>query len=322
MSAKEIVDLILAIASLIVAIVGVVLGTTAILRINAENKQTITGNQNSAIDASHSGNTTTFEKPEQAVNGERNTAVLVKAGGTLNLTKMSDDDVQGLVEAASSRCLSNLITVVKVALHKLHPGEGHPLNVTWFDHFCADAKGASDADMQELWSELLAGQIKAPGRFSFNAMDILSHMSSQDAKDFMSITPFLFNGKMIFRGETIETLHPFSFYLNLSELQLLSTTGLITEVFELDPFGSETITNGNYNLIITNLDDKKKTIEANCFVLTMAGREIASLSTKHGNQEIVEDALRSLQKDAKGEKVRIEMKQIIENDTPVNGEAK
>ncbi len=314
MTTKEIFDLILSIAGLVVAILGLVLGVSITHRLNSKSQPTAKSSAftNSPVDTSGSGNSLVAGQSGQTVSGNGN-----MTNCTLNLGALTDNQVKELVREASERCANSVTAIIQTALQKVGTGENHPISEEWFDHFCSDAKGASDQQMQNLWSELLAGQIKQPGRFSFKAMDVLASMSSQDAKDFLTITPYIFNNELVFSRGLVKKERKDDFFINLAEMGLFCTPGWINEEFRIDRRpDSFTLKNGNYNVILTNRTNSVKEITVSCYVLTRAGMEIASLSTLHGNEVIAQDAVDCILKEDTQKDFVVEIKQILETEAP------
>lgn len=313
MTTKEIFDLILSIAGLVVAILSLVLGVSITNRLKGNSRLSVKNSTftNSPINTSKSGNAISAAQGGQAINGDGNLT-----NCTISLSTLSDAQIQSVVTCASDRCFSNVTSIIKIATIKVREGEWHNVTEEWFDHFCSDAKGASDQEVRNLWAELLAGEIKRPGRFSFKAMDILASMSSQDAKDFFAIMPYLFDDEILFNGGLLDRTYKFEFFLNLFEMGLLNVPGWVKKTHILKPHESATLTNGDYNVIITNQTDYDKESNLLCYTLTRAAKEIASLSSSHGNLGIVEDAVECIKRADTINAFSVEYKKIVNVGSP------
>ena len=76
----------------------------------------------------------------------------------------------------------------------------------WFDFFFDKVRLVSDDNFINMWSQILAGEVNQPGRFSRALLHSLSVMSTEQAKLFCSITQFSMRE---YKNE--EHIHPFIF---------------------------------------------------------------------------------------------------------------
>lgn len=73
---------------------------------------------------------------------------------------------------------------------KLESVSADPVDSDWIEQFFDYAGQVSDAEMQSLWSRLLAGELEAPGRFSLRTLEIVRTLRKQDAQLFTSACRF------------------------------------------------------------------------------------------------------------------------------------
>jgi hypothetical protein len=73
----------------------------------------------------------------------------------------------------------------------------------WLNVFERFAQDASSERLQQLWTRILAGEIRTPGRFSFKTLRFLSEFSKADADNFQILAKYTF-GEIAIRDQ-IET---------------------------------------------------------------------------------------------------------------------
>jgi hypothetical protein len=123
---------------------------------------------------------------------------------------------------------SNMESITAKALPLLDE-KSSPQNVEddWITNFFDKSRIISDADMQQLWARILAGEANAPGKFSKRTVNLLADLDKRDAELFTGLCGF---------GWVIENvLFPLVFDINsniqndigFSALSHLETLGLI-----------------------------------------------------------------------------------------------
>lgn len=65
-----------------------------------------------------------------------------------------------------------------------------PLNSDWTTRFFDIVQDVSDDEMQLLWGQILAGEIKQPRSYSLRTLELLRNMTKADAELFQKITQF------------------------------------------------------------------------------------------------------------------------------------
>jgi|GEM_PF-3743427 len=63
------------------------------------------------------------------------------------------------------------------------PGSGARVTDEWIDRFWRLAQDVSDADLQSIWSRVLAREATRPGSFSLHTLDVLSRLDREAAKE-------------------------------------------------------------------------------------------------------------------------------------------
>ncbi|MGJ3523566.1 DUF2806 domain-containing protein [Nitratidesulfovibrio sp. D1] len=85
----------------------------------------------------------------------------------------------------------NIDTILDIALPLLSNGaKSREIDSDWVHNFINKSSQFSDADMQNLWGRILAGEANAPGSYSRRTINILNDFSKDDLKGFESICRF------------------------------------------------------------------------------------------------------------------------------------
>lgn len=192
---------------------------------------------------------------------------------------------------------TNIESIASVAFQQL---ENRSINTEnrpapdWTVRYFESAKFVSDEQMQLFWGKLLAEEVMQPGSFSLRTLNILSHMSSAEARLFSSLAR-----QVISEANTHFIVQSAPFLRAGRELQfdkrwVLEDIGLIREQVSVDLEGKEathiSIRIGDRPFVI-----KKPTGWALphfvAIALTTSGIELAALIDRAHSQEH-EDSLR------------------------------
>ena len=94
----------------------------------------------------------------------------------------------------------------------------------WTSQFFADVMDVSSAAMQQIWSNILAGEVESPGSTSLRTLSILKQMSQRDAHLFQRSTQYVIRDFILYDSRlTTEVLPDF---LTYSEFMTLAHHGL------------------------------------------------------------------------------------------------
>lgn len=142
-----------------------------------------------------------------------------------------------IVERAKARLLSReiegQINVEAIAEHALLrlPGtvSDQPVSDDWKRKFFLEAENICDADLQFLWGKVLAGEVTSPGSYSLRTLDILKHLSKQEAEHFRIACNIAFSdGWIIKTGKDInKVFEPYG--LTYDGILSLRDAGLVHE---------------------------------------------------------------------------------------------
>lgn len=114
-------------------------------------------------------------------------AQIIRAEGVISL---NDLQRRALVRVAAEEAQhqANMEAIAAGAFPKL-ASDARPQDVTadWIANFFDKCRNVSDADMQQLWSSILAGEANSPKSFSRKTVNLLADLDVQDAKSFESL---------------------------------------------------------------------------------------------------------------------------------------
>ena len=167
----------------------------------------------------------------------------------------------------------------------------------WLYRWRDAASTVSSEELQTLWGRALAGEIKSPGSYSLRTLEFLKNLSHKEALQIAKVSPFVINGRVIFRGNKqllggSEGI-TFNDLLNLQNLGVVSGVEAVglqqtfpssaTEKFE------RALVAYNRVLLVTH-EDASKEISLEIYTLTLLGQQILEL----GSFEAHEIYLRSV----------------------------
>ena len=112
---------------------------------------------------------------------------------------IGDVEVTGIQRRAINRLLheeeqkQNNIESISAQATKQLEEDARPENIEndWIAHFFDKCRNVSNAEMQSLWSQILAGEANNPGSFSKRTTDITSTLDKSDASLFTALCSFL-----------------------------------------------------------------------------------------------------------------------------------
>lgn len=181
------------------------------------------------------------------------------------------------------------VSVAKAVLHAEQelkgdatvPPEGKP-DDDWLLRWRECAAGVSSEELQLIWGKVLAGEVKAPGRFSLRTLEFLRNLSQAEAKAIERISPFVV-ASFVFRGDDsmLESEGiKFADLLALQELGVLAgVDGLGLQItFNSDTASSfqKVLTSHGAMLLITAADSGK-TIKLKVCKVTTIGEQVLRL---------------------------------------------
>ena len=167
----------------------------------------------------------------------------------------------------------------------------------WLFRWRDAASTVSSEELQILWGRVIAGEIKSPGSFSLRTLEFLKNLSHEEALQIAKVSPFVINGRVIFRGNK-QLLGEsegitFSDLLNLQNLGVVSGVEAVGLQQTLPSSATEKFERAlvayNRVLLVTH-EDASKEIRLEIYTLTSLGQQILKL----GSFEAHEIYLRSV----------------------------
>jgi len=139
-------------------------------------------------------------------------------------------------------------------------------------------------DLQRLWGSILAGEVKAPGRYSIRTLEFLKTLSKQEAEMISRLASYVIDGRIARAQSAYLDSKGLSFsrFLVMQELGVVSgveAISLNTQYKSIDdqkfirPFVSHN------KVLIVEHDDPTITLTFEVYLLTAVGREILGLGS-------------------------------------------
>lgn len=198
-----------------------------------------------------------------------------------------EDEVADYVLARQTKKLNNAKAVVDKATKHFVEGEkvsDEPVSQDWTSRLFSITEDISDDTLQELWGQILAGEIKKPKSFSLRTLDLLKNITTEEAKVFINACCFHIQDRFI----CIE-----SFALPLNDRLVLGEIGLIYEEYlshniKILPNNKTAVPLGKKSaLVLNNPNDINMDIPISIVKLSKAGYELLNLVQKPDNKEFI-----------------------------------
>jgi hypothetical protein len=162
----------------------------------------------------------------------------------------------------------------------------------WRDY----AGEVSAEQMQDLWGRVLAGEMKAPGKFSLRTLEFLRNISQSEATLIARLAPFEQEG-FIFRENTILDAAdlPFAALLELETLGIINgVSGGLSQHFE---FPASTVSRifATEDMIFFAKSAESKKLSFPILSITSLGRQVLSLQTVQSHRGLLHALLSSIE---------------------------
>lgn len=163
----------------------------------------------------------------------------------------------------------------------------------WFNVFERYAEQASSERLQETWARVLAGEIRAPRKFSIKTLRFIAELDQATAQLFEKHLPYVC-GTHIFTPEPFSG-QPFIDMLALQDAGLLSGVGgTISQTFTLHTHGMMFV--NQTNLILIN-GPEGHTIRMPCVMVTKIGIELSSIVSVPFNMQATQEIVDRIPKE-------------------------
>lgn len=217
---------------------------------------------------------------------------------------MDTQDFREFVERTQSRLAYQEMTKqaniekVSVKAYQLLEGEedveDNPVEQDWTMRFFNCVEDVSNEKMQEIWSKILAGEVKKTGSFSMRTLETLKNISQKEAEMFKKLMPFLLNyNGVIFLLNDDEINRKYKVYygeiLILEDCGLISSNGSVTIKITVSGDNGANIYNNNCLLKISKTSEKEEKISVGIYKLTQAGKELFEILNSDSNDNYFMD---------------------------------
>lgn len=228
-------------------------------------------------------------------------ASIIKAEAEQEI-KLSDQRIAARIIHEEKKSQQNIDNVLLGSLHSVTE-EANPAGIDedWLTNFFDKCRKISNSDMQQIWSQILAGEANSPGNFSIRTINFLATLSQKEARDFLRVCAHLWT----FPGGKLLTIIRYEGQLNPTDgqsvreigydcLQHLADIGII----EFNPHDSGFIIpvpaaiiayNGSPIFLQKPKHIVQNTIQIGNVMLTQMGRELASICKPAYDYCIMED---------------------------------
>lgn len=188
-----------------------------------------------------------------------------------------EEQVAQYIYAREARKMNNVQQIVDKAKEQFAEGEqvsSEPINQDWKNRFFSIAEDISDEEMQKLWAQILAGEIKHPKSFSLRTLDVLRNISKEEAELLGKANQFYLASSYICTE---------SFALDLFQNLQLSDAGLINNEallrqWTVNKHSKQSVHyRDDVYLNLYNDTNRDITIKINVKQLTIAGQELLKL---------------------------------------------
>ena len=207
-----------------------------------------------------------------------NAATLIRLQG--------EEQVANYMLAREKRKLNNVQNVIEQAQQHLVEGEqvsDEPVNSDWINRFFTIVEDVSDAEMQQLWARILAGEVKKPKSYSLRTLEVLRNMSKEEAEQITKASQYVLYGGIICSED---------FGINFDSQSFLDEMGLIcgeelirTYTIHTDDYTHIVIDN---NRVLRLFAQKEIKVKLRHYTLTKAGKEIFTLTEADKKQFIID----------------------------------
>jgi hypothetical protein len=129
-------------------------------------------------------------------------AAIIKAQSNVEIGELQRRAIHRFIEEEAKH-QQNMDEITAKTKGLLNPAaDAEQVEDDWITNFFDKSRIVSDADMQELWSRVLAGEVNEPGKFAKRTVNLLGDFDKNDAELFTTLCRFVWD---------IGGLHPFVF---------------------------------------------------------------------------------------------------------------
>jgi hypothetical protein len=142
----------------------------------------------------------------------------------------------------------------------------------------------STEDLQRLWGSVLAGEVKAPGKYSIRTLEFLKTLSKAEAELISRMANFAINGRIVRSQEAfLETKGlTFTIFLEMQELGILSgaeSAGITTTYRSNNAENFSSVLISHNKALVISHEDASKTFQLEVYLLTAVGMQVIGLGS-------------------------------------------
>ena len=219
-------------------------------------------------------------------------AEIARAKGEIQITGLRRRAERRAIEEMTTH-QENMESVLSKAIPQLEP-DSRPEEVEndWYANFFSKCRITSDAEMQDLWARILAGQANNPGTFSRKTVNLMADLDKRDAELFANLCRFVWRiGKsimpLVFDTKADIYNH---YYINFGTIGHLESLGLIhfsglADFVMLDLPKQVSAQYLGMHTILTLPNEKENKLSTGNVIFTQAGGELARVVNPTGITE-------------------------------------
>lgn len=216
-------------------------------------------------------------------------AALIRADTELQITELKRRALHRFVEEEGRR-QENIENITARALpHLSDDTDASKVDDDWVTNFFDKSRIVSDAEMQELWSRVLAGEANRPGSYSKRTVNFLAGLDKRDAALFQSLcrfgwivgtfTPLVFDGgeSAVYRAAGLD-FNALTHLNSIGLIQFNTVTGFVRTGLPRD----FTVHYCGRPLRLTLEQEMDNRLEIGKVLLTQIGRELVPICKASG----------------------------------------
>jgi hypothetical protein len=239
----------------------------------------------------HDGSLRLVGNDRKALDSSATAAASVRIEPKINLQSLAEVSVS--IEAAE--VIRSEINVSKAVIFAEECLANDPqippertVDEDWLFTWRGYAGKVSAEDLQRLWGNILAGEIKSPGNYSLRTLEFLKGLSTIEAELIAKLAPFVIES-IIVRSQKQhleEQGVSFDMLLKLQELGIVSgaeAIGLTMSYKALTPEKFLRAFRSNGKALIIEHEDPNKVLTIEVYMLTMIGAQLLSLGSFEPN---------------------------------------
>lgn len=247
-----------------------------------------------------------YEKDGVVISTNQQIADLAKRAMLCNLAQ----------EMNKQQNIEEILRVTKDVLEHETAVSNEPVSQTWLSNFLEAAGHVEEEDLQKIWGKLLAGEIKQPNSYSLRTLNTLKNMTTNEAKIFQFLSPYVMRIGNDFILPNDRKLHEkysigYGNILLLDECGLINAQNTLNITFSSGPGGLMSILACNLLAELHENAGINMHLQMSMYPLTAAGRELFQIVKEESNQDFFKDTIKMIEQNNKNISARIYKKELI-----------